>query len=262
MKNLVKTVFTTYLLLYLTACSSSKPAQYLQGAFDTSRISQVNLHEPQVQKGDMLGIVVFSDNPAATAIYNQPIIASNISIGNMNAANIPSSGYLVDSDGNIQFQTLGNIYVEGMNRKQLNDTLVGRLKFYLTNPYTSIRFLNYKITVIGDVSKPGTYTIPGERINILEAVGLAGEITIYGRKDDILVIREVNGKRAFGRLDLRDPNVFTSPYYYLQQNDVVVIDQVKNKQTASDQVVLRNVSIGATIVSTIAILISILRLNR
>jgi len=261
MKNVLIILLFTNLLMYLTSCSSTKQAQYLQGVFDTARLSQLNLQEPLVQKGDLLGIVVYSESPAATAIYNQPVISPNVAIGGINSGGLPSQGYLVDSDGNIQFQSIGSIHVAGMNRKQLNDTLVERLKVFLVDPYTSIRFLNYKITVIGEVTRPGTYSIPGERVNVLEAIGLSGELTLYGRKDDVLVIREANNRREFGRLDLRDPNVFTSPYYYLQQNDVVVIDQVKNKSSANDQVVLRNVSIGATVVSTIAILISVLRLN-
>lgn len=259
MRNLISVALSAIFLFIITSCANTRQTQYLQGTFDTARLAQLNLHDPVVQKGDILSIVVYSDNPAATAIYNQPVITANINNGITNPSNTPEQGYLVDSDGNIQFQSLGSFHVEGMNRRQLNDTLLQHLKVFLLNPYVSIRFLNYKVTVVGDVNRPGIFNIPGERVNVLEAIGLAGELTIYGRKDNILVVRESNGKREFGRLDLRDPAVFTSPYYYLQQNDVVVIDQVKNKQSASDQVTARNLGLGASIISTIAILISVLR---
>ncbi len=259
MKNFRIFLFSAVVSLILFSCTSTRQSQYFQGVFDTTQLSVLNIHEPIVQKGDLLAIVVYSDNPEATAIYNQPILASNTTSGVLNASGTPSQGYLVDSEGNIQFQGLGTIHVEGLSRRALSDTLLGRLSVYLTNAYTSIRFLNYKVTIIGEVLRPGIYTIPGERVNMLEAIGLAGEFSIYGRKDNVLIIREVNGKREFGRMDLRSPEAFTSPYYYLQQNDIVVIDQNKNKQSGNDQTISRNIGLGASIISTIAIIISILR---
>ena len=254
MKNILQYLIPAFFLLNLFGCSSSRQSQYLQGSFDTARLSQLRIAEPVVQKGDLLSIIVYSDNPQATAIYNQPI--SGLSVAGTSSPSSP--GYLVDSEGNIQFQGLGNIQVEGLSRRTLMDTLLNRLNVYLTNPYVTIRFLNYKITVIGDVSRPGIYTIPGDRVNILEAIGLAGEFTLYGRKDNVLVIREQNGKREFGRLDLRNPEVFTSQYYHLQQNDKVLIDQIKNKQSATDQVLARNVGLAASVISIIAIVISLI----
>jgi polysaccharide export outer membrane protein len=113
--------------------------------------------------------------------------------------------------------------------------------------------------MLGEVAKPGMYTLPGDRVNILEAIGLAGDLTFYGRRDNVLIVRENNGKREFARLDLTKPEIMGSPYFYLQQNDMVIVEQNKKKVAANDQVTTRNVTIAATIISTLAILYSIFR---
>ncbi|HSC38389.1 MAG TPA: hypothetical protein VLD19_10970, partial [Chitinophagaceae bacterium] len=133
------------------------------------------------------------------------------------------------------------------------------LKTYLTNPYCTIRFLNFKITLIGDVARPGVYSIPAEKVNILEAIGLAGDLNVTGRRDNILVVREQNGKRQWGRIDLTKPDIFTSPFYQLEQNDMVYIDLTKNKAAAGDQTTLRTITIAATVVSTFAIIYSLIK---
>lgn len=241
----------------------------MQGSFDTARLSQIQLSDPCIQKGDLISIIVYSDNPQATAIYNQSLITVATGAGGgaasepggaaMSGGALSSPGYLVDETGNIEFQELGTLHVEGLTRTALKDTLTARLKEYLKNPYFNIRFLNYKFSMLGELTRPGTYTIPGEHINILEALGLAGDITVYGRRDNVLVIREVNGKREWGRLDLTKPEVMASPYFYLQQNDVVIVDPNKSK-AASGDLTVRNISIAATVVTTLAVIISLLRL--
>ncbi len=258
------------LSVFLSSCGSTRQYIYLQGQFDTARLSQIKVTDPVVQKGDMVSIIVFSDNPEATKIYNQPLIASattsNTSTpGNgeiqqvINGASATSSGYLVDDNGNIEFQGLGIIHIEGLTRSEIKQLLDSKLKDFLKNPYYTIRFLNNRFTMLGEVSRPGLYTIPSDHINLLEALGLAGEMTYYGRRDNILVIREQNGKREFGRMDLTKPEVMASPYYYLQQNDIIIVEQTRKKVVASDQVTTRNVTLASTIISTLAILYSIFR---
>lgn len=244
----------------------------MQGQFDTAKLSQIPVTEQVIQKADLLSIIVYSDNPQATAIYNQQMIGGSgiASAGAGGLASSPAgggtagvapatSGFLVDQSGNIIFQGIGPLHVEGLTRGQLSDTLSTRLAKFLTNPYCTVRFLNNRFTMLGEVSKPGMYTIPGERLNILEAIGLAGELTYYGRRDNVLIIRENNGKREFARLDLTKPEIMGSPYFYLQQNDMVIVEQNKKKAAASDQVATRNISIAATIVSTLAIVYSIFK---
>ena len=129
----------------------------------------------------------------------------------------------------------------------------------LQQPACEVRFLNYKVTMIGEVARPGLYSVPTDRITILEALGLAGDITPWARKENVTIIREVNGIREFGKLDLTSTEIFNSPYYYLKQNDVVMIEANKRKAAATDQVTIRNISIITAIVSTTAVVVSLLR---
>ena len=203
-----------------------------------------------------MGITVYSDNPEATASFNQQMtttpsaaasgMGSAITTG---TASQSMPGYLVDAKGNIRFQSLGELQVEGLTKAQLEDTLKEKLAKYLLNPYCNIRFLNYKFTMLGEVSKQGVYAVPGEKISILEALGMAGDITLYGLKDSIIVVRETNGKRTFGNLDVSSPNVFTSPYYFLQQNDIVIVKTNPKKPDVSEQTENRNFARAATITS-------------
>ena len=225
---------------------------YVEGVFDTARLSQYQMKEQVIQKGDLLSIIVFSDNPEATALYN-------VSNSTQGAQGANGSGYLVDTRGNIQFQGVGSLHVEGLSKNQLVDVLNSKLSLYLKNPYYNIRFLNNRITLLGEVNKEGTYQFPAEKINIFEAIGLAGGLTIYARRETVLIIREANNKREFVRLDLTKPEVLASPYYFLQQNDMIIVDPVKGKYTANEQIANRNIMLAATIVSTIALVYSILR---
>lgn len=238
------------ILLFLASCRTQKQANYLHGSFDTLALSHLNFPEPTIQKGDILGIVVFSDNPELTTFYNQ--MGANAGSGSGSQIT-PStaSGYLVDNNGNIQFQSLGNVFVEGLTKGQLQDSLKSRLIPFLKNPYCTIRILNHKFTILGEVAKQGLYSFPGERINIFEALGMAGDITIYGLKDQIMVVREMNGKRTFGNLNVNDPNVVLSPFYYLQQNDLLIVKSNPKKPSVSEQSTTRNLAIIATIATII-----------
>jgi polysaccharide biosynthesis/export protein len=249
------------------SCENTKKLSYIQGQFDTAKYIHVVPVDPVIQKGDILSIIVYSDNPEATRIYNQALItgassgASSLAGGTEGIAGVAptSQGYLVDEKGNIEFQGLGLLHVDSLTKSALKDTLDARLKAFLTNPYYNIRFLNDRFTLVGEVTKPGIYSIPGDRISLFQALGLAGDMTFYGRRDNVLVIRETDGKREFARLDLTKPEVMLSPYFYLQQNDVVIFDANKNKVVANDQTAIRNLTIATTLVSVFAILYTIFR---
>ncbi len=236
------------------SCGTSKKAQrevlLLQGNLDTLPNFDVLAKEPLIQKGDILSITVYSDNTEASTLFNQPQVAAGGSTG---------AGYLVNQQGSIHFQSLGLLQVEGLTKQRLIQILTDKLTVYLKNPYVDIRFLNFRIAVFGEIAKPDVYIIPQEKLTILELLAMAGDLTIYGKRDNVLIIREENGKRIFGRLDLRSPQIFQSPYYYLQQNDVVLVEPSRKKPSASEQTTLRNISLAATIVSTLAILITLIR---
>lgn len=251
----------------LAACSGVKQAKkdllYLKnGNIDTLPNLSVPIKESKIQKDDILSIVVYSDNPDATALYNQGGIGSGARTTTDATTASKTTGYLVDQTGKINFYGVGRIEVAGMTRLQLMDTLTQRLMPFLSNPYVDVRFLNARVTVLGEVQRPGVFNMPAEKISVLELIGMAGDITIYGRKDDVLIIREQNGKREFGHLDLRKTDIFQSPYFYLQQNDMVVISPSSKKPTATEQENLRRLTMVtslATLASTLAILISIFK---
>jgi len=261
------------LSIMFSSCGSTRPYVYMQGSFDTAALSKVKITDPVIQKGDLISIIVYSDNPEVTKIYNQALIAgaqsgaagiagsAEASVSQAPGGASPTTpGYLVDDNGNIEFQGLGLLHIEGLNRGSLKALLDKKLKdTLLNNPYYSIRFLNNRFTMLGEVSHPGIFSIPSEHINLMEAIGLAGDMTFYARRDNVLVIREQNGKREFARLDVTKPEVMASPYFYLQQNDIVYVEQNKKKANANDQITARNISITLGIASTFAIIYSIFR---
>jgi polysaccharide export outer membrane protein len=254
------------IIVSTTSCAGIKNFQYLQGEYDTARISQIQVPEAVIQKGDLLGIEVYSDDPLSTAAVTRQSSSSPIPMS-IESANTSlrtiGTGFLVNQRGYLELYKLGTIHAEGLTKEKLADTLEALYTSYglLKNPYVEIRFLNYKVTVIGEVNQPGPYTIPVDKVTIFEAIGLAGDISAFGRRDNVLVIRETNGRRNFARLDLSKPEVFLSPYYYLQQNDMVFVDVSKNKATLNNQNTLQQISVFATIISLGAVIYSIIRNN-
>jgi polysaccharide export outer membrane protein len=251
-------VIVWVMLFLIFSCKTPRQVQYLQGPIDTAALSKISIPEPIIQKGDLIGITVYSDNPEATAVYNQQMTTSIVPSAATSSAGLSAAvgqtspsmpGYLVDANGDIRFQSLGLLHVEGISRTALEQLLKEKLTPYLKNPYCNIRFLNYKFTMLGEVTRQGVYSIPNEKISILEALGMAGDITLYGEKDSILVIREVNGKRSFGYLDVSQPEVMLSPYYYLRQNDVVIVKANPKKPSISEQTATRRLTAVATITS-------------
>lgn len=246
------------ILILFNSCGNLKQLQYLQGPIDTAALSTINYVEPLIQKGDLLSITVYSDNQLASAVYNQGGSSSSNSGGGQSA--VGGSGYLVGHEGNIQLYELGSVKVEGITKNQLSSLLAQQYqqRNLLKNPFVEVRFLNFKVTVIGDVNSPGVKTFAAEKVSIFDAISESGDLNMYAKRDNVLIVREVNGVRRFARLDLTDPNVFNSPYYYLQQNDMIVVDPTKLKATTTDQT-FRNVSMATSLISLAAIIISFFR---
>lgn len=247
-------------LLGLTAsCGNIKQLTYLQGPIDTVAFRDINFIEPTIQKGDVLSITVYSDNQLASSLFNQG--GSSAPVSSQSSGATPTaglSGYLVGEDGNIRLYGLGLVKVEGITRSQLSNLLARQYteKDLLQNPFVETRFLNFKITMVGDVNGPGVYTFPTDKVNIFDALAMAGDLTTYAKRDYLLIVREQNGTRSFARLDLTNPNIFNSPFFYLQQNDMIVVDPHKVKATVNDQT-LRYISIVTSLVSLVAIFYSI-----
>lgn len=230
---------------------------YFREITDSVLANQTLAFNQPFQPGDILSIQVSTSNEKMAALTNQGTISGGGSSGAGEGAGL--SGYLVDNEGRITFPLLGKINVMGLTKGALTDTITERLRYYVDSPIVQIRLQNYKITILGEVAKPGTYSIPNERITILDAIGLAGDITFFGRRDSVRVVRtNYSGKIETGTLNINKGNIFNSPYYFLQQNDVVYVKMNKRKLAANDQVALRNISLGIGILTAITVLIATL----
>jgi len=263
-------LIATITLLIFSSCASTKHIAYFQdisnNVKDTSESLSSSPANPTIGPDDILLITVSGASPQAAAPYNPSssdqsvqsyIGASSTVEGVYGRVADTRLGYLVDASGGINFPVLGKINLNGLTLVQAQDTIQHLLEPSLKSAVVAIRFLNYKITILGEVSRPGTYTIPNQQITLLQALGLAGDMTIFGKRANVMVIREKNGERQFGRIDLNNSrSLFTSPFYYLQQNDVVYVEPRKSKLWNTDQATLRNVSIMATILSAVSILVT------
>jgi polysaccharide export outer membrane protein len=249
-------VFLLTLFLFSCRTQNATISNYLQ-KIDTSQKTLVNLTEPRIQKNDLLSIKVYSQSadPRTDLPYNLPEQAATG--GSTGSA---TAGFLVDENGNIEYPQLGTLHVEGLTKSELANEIKGRLADVLKNPSVVVRFLNYRVTVLGEVKSPGTFTIPTERVTILEALGLAGDITDYGKRDTVRVAREVDGRMEIGYVSLKSGDMFKSPYYRLQQNDVVFVEQTRRKlQQQEQQTVAQQISIASGIITAIALIINIIR---
>lgn len=253
---------STYILLFghivvmLASCGNPKELRYFQGSFDSAKLSQINYKEPVIQTGDVLSIRVYSDNnKEAIEPYNMVALPGMQTAG---TTNITSSGYLVNEEGYIQMPGLGSIKVAGITLSELQKLLDVKFKGLLSNPYYNISFLNFKITVLGDVGHAGTFTFPTQKVSIMDVLGMSGDLTMYGRRSNILIIREQNGKREFGRINLLSPDVFNSPWYYLQQNDIVYVDMLDKKAVSTDQTI-RWIGITTSVLSLATIIITLVK---
>ncbi len=207
----------------------------------------------RIQPDDLLEIGVYAEDPAAVA----PFTLQGIGARTKEENNLIGNHYLVDQSGDIEFPVLGKMHLSRLSVEQARDTFKQKLLRYISNPIVNVRWLNFKFTVLGEVNRPATYTLPERSVTVLEAVGLAGDLTNYGNRKNILIIREQDGNRSFGRVDLQDRNVFSSPYFYLKQNDVVYVEPLRQKTSVvSDQAtkVLPWVSAGAILANILILL--------
>lgn len=212
-----------FLSIYFSSCVSKRKIIYFQNDIvDQSKVS--NSYETIIKPDDLLQITITALDTEAVRPFNLAAVtystSSNSAIGVAQQQN-----YLVDNKGEIDFPVIGKISVGGFSRDQVIEILKKKLSpDYIKNPNINIRIANYKISILGDVDRPGSYTIPNERITILEAIALAGDLNISGRRNNVLIIREEDGKKIKYNIDMRSNDILTSPVYYLQQNDIVYVE--------------------------------------
>ncbi len=231
-------LFFFYQLL-VSSCADVKKSIYFSNQRDTTINSKNDAPLTYIQANDLLSIAVSSLNPAASAVFNTPN-NTYVSTSSASGINLQSSGYLVNTDGNIQFPVLGNIKASGLTTSQLKDKITKTIldQKLLVDPVVVVRQLNFKVSVLGEVARPTVINVPSEKISLLEALGLAGDITIYGRKDNVTVIREEGGKKIIKKLDLNSNQLFYSQYYYLKSNDIVLVEANKAKVSSSGRTVV------------------------
>ncbi|MEO6220648.1 MAG: polysaccharide biosynthesis/export family protein [Ginsengibacter sp.] len=233
-----KSFFFSFLCLMFIAmeisCTTSNKTAYLNNIRDTtfSNVNDQNL--TFIQNNDILSISISSLSPEASSIFNTTNNAVS-NTGNSSSNRNQSMGYMVGTDGLIQLPIIGNLKAAGLTKKQLKDNITSTLlsKKLLIDPIVDIRYLNYEVTVIGEVVHPTVITVPNERISLLKALGLAGDLTIYGKRENILLIRENNGVKTTRHIDINSSSFITSPYYYLQPNDVVYVEPNKAKAVSA-----------------------------
>lgn len=247
--------------VFVTSCTSRKEIVYLQNMVPFEKEQITNKYEIRIQKDDWLGITVNSKDPELALPFNLPLVAYPAARSDASVATGQQlQGLLVDRDGCIRFPMLGTIRAEGLTRQELARLLERRLaeEDYLKDPLVTIIFLNFKVSVLGEVNRPGTFNVVSDRITLFDALSLAGDLTIYGKRDRVAVIRESNGRREMIYHDLRSSDIFSSPGFYLQQNDIVYIEP--NKKKAEQSGINQNNSVGiwvsvASLITSICVLI-------
>ncbi len=223
-------------VVLLTSCGSRQDIIYFQDEPLSEGISNQNADfELRFKTDDLLVINVSADDPEVVAPFNLNVVSTNSSVIDAQGT-LKMQTYLIDSDGNIEFPTLGTIKLAGLTRSEANSMLKEKLSVYFKKdapPIVNIRLANFTVTILGEVKNPGTYTIQDEKISIPEALGLAGDLTIYGKRNNVKLIREINGEKKFADLDLTSVNILNSPNYYLTQNDVIYVEQNNARVRAS-----------------------------
>ena len=224
----------------LTACQSYKKVPYFQNVEVVNGVEQQeSLYDAKIMPKDLLTIVVSCTNPELAIPFNLTV-ASNAGMAVSNSSYVTTQPvlqpYLVDNEGKINFPVLGELKLGGLTKKQAEQMIVDKLKLYITEtPIVTVRMVNYKISVIGEVTRPGTFTISNEKVNLLEALAMAGDMTVYGLRDNVRLIREdSSGKQQIITLDLNKAETILSPYYWLQQNDIIYVTPNKAKARNSD----------------------------
>ncbi|WP_186741639.1 polysaccharide biosynthesis/export family protein [Spirosoma utsteinense] len=255
-KNCLNPLAICLIIGIFVSCASPKKLVYFQGqTVGEDTVSIADQFIPTVKKGDVLSIQVSSLNSEAT-IYFNPSASASSNVTNTGANPLVNTpGYLVSNEGTIKIPLVGQLAVADLNTTEIADLITTKLKPYLKEPTVNVRNLNFRISVLGEVTRPSLFTIPNERITIPEALGLAGDLTIYGRRDNVLVIREEGKKRIFTRIDLTNRDAFRSPYYSLHPNDVIYVEPGKARATSVDRTYqLAPVFIG--VLSLIAIIVT------
>ncbi|MFE3869281.1 polysaccharide biosynthesis/export family protein [Flavobacterium sp. LS2P90] len=219
-----------FLVLFFFSCASRKDVVYYQGIDGMAPADKSNSYEIKIQPDDLLMIIVSAEDPEIAAPFNLKSISVQTPGKLDAAAGLQTMQlYLVDSNGSIEFPVLGKLKVSGLIRSEVMKMLQDKIAVYIKNPIINLRIMNFKVSVQGEVNVPGTFPVASDRITLIEALTLAKDLTIYGKRNNILVIREIDGVKSYNRVDITKAEFINSPFYYLAQNDVVYVEPNKTK---------------------------------
>lgn len=253
---LLKKIAPLFFVFILFSCASKKDIVYYQNIDSLSSQGKQNQFEIKIQPDDLLMIVVSAEDHESAIPFN---FSNNSNGSSGSGTNSIQSNYLVDAAGNIDFPILGKFKVSGLSKSEVIGLFKEKLAKYIKNPIINLRIMNFKISLQGEVGGPGTFTIASERITLIEALSLAKDLTIYGKRDNILIIREIDGVKSYNRVDITKADFMNSPFYYLAQNDVVYVEPNRNRINAS--AVSPNtgmiISITSMLITVISFIISV-----
>lgn len=260
--SLIKIASLLLVIIFTSSCISNKKIAYFQ---DIQTVNQAQLDnaikftEPVIQSDDILSINVFTLNPQSGAIINQAASTPSLGGNTNNSLSTQNTGFLVDKNGEIELSLIGKVKVAGLTTYQARELIRDKASLFYKEPNVQLRFSNFKVSVLGEVNSPSAYTLPNEKVSILDALSLAGDLTIYGKRENVLIVRDNNGKKEFARLNLNSSEIFNSPFYYLRQNDVIYVEPNKRKVSASNSAQIQTIGVIASVVSVIVLAISSFR---
>jgi len=248
--------FPIVLLLLISSCSVKKIVYFNDLPADTTRILKqaAAFTEPVIQSDDILNITIQTLDPLTAAVANQSMAVQ--AVGASSATNVGSqviSGFLVGKDGYVHMALIGKVAVKGLTTYQARERITELATQYYKDPTVQVRFANFKVTVLGEVTRPATYTVPNEKVTIFDALGLAGDLTIYGKRENVLLVRDQGKEKELVRLNLNDSDVFQSPYFYLRQNDVIYVEPGKAKAAANNAARTQTFAILGSIISLLIV---------
>lgn len=233
MKKLIAPIVLALVVLSFFSCGSTKNVAYFQNADTLNLSASKGLYDAKIMPKDLLTITVSTTDPKAAMPFNLSVQSTLGNGGSLSSGSGSLLQYLVDNDGCINFPVVGLIKVAGLTKRECEDLIHDKVKPYMAaseRPIINVRMSSFKISVLGEVASPGQYTVDAEKISILQALADAGDLTIYGKRNNVMLVREdANGQKSIHRLNLNDANLINSPYYYLQQNDAIIVEPNKVK---------------------------------
>lgn len=256
-KIMLKWMSLLCLVIGLAACKAPEKVLYLQDLNQPLEQALEQTGGMKIQKDDLLQINILANNPEVAKPFN---LMAQISGMGTTSSNPEQTAYLVDASGNIDIPVLGRMTVEGLTTEEVKNAISKQLqeKNLIKDPVITVRILNFKVSVLGEVKNPGVVDVKGERITVLEALSKAGDLTIQGRRDHVAVIREVDGKRMVNYLDLKSKDIFESPYYYLKQNDVVYVEPNNGRTAQYRNNQVNNVGVWLSVLSSMMSVITLI----